>query len=375
MKNPPRTTKIRGQKHLLAYITPDEAKLLKAMGGSGEKVHGIPAYADVGHGGGWGGTGGENDGDPGGDAGMSGPGDMGGQDSGFDSGYSSGYADTGYGYGTHDDASSQSQTGLGMSPGESQARYGTPAFAGRTTAPSQGEIDAARADYQSSGRGFDVNLAKAMTTIAMAPPDQRENWVDRAIRNAYQTGKAPGLMGLLGFDLGRTQNFTRTTNPSLGIFESFQSQAPSFGMTGFFSDVFGLDPYVTTGFGESGMGDGSDMGGDGPDIVPAEYNPVTGEQDQCPDGYVFDEDLQACRMSADLPFGTPITTPGPYEAGDYARMGLLDIAPMGMSLFADRYGIPQMDFDTANLAFRRAGATRPQYFRKAPDLTGYTLLS
>lgn len=370
MKNPPRTTKIRGQKHLLAYITPDEAKLLKAMGGSGEKVHGIPAFPPDGYSGG-GGTAGDNDG-------MSGPGDMGAQDSGFDSGYSSGYgdSDTGYGFGTHDDASSQSQTGFGMSPGESMAQYGTPAFAGKTTAPSQSEIDAARADYQSSDRGFDVNLAKAMTTIAMAPPDQKENWVDRAIRNAYQTGKAPGLMGLLGFDLGRTQNFARTTNPSLGIFESFQSQAPSFGMPGFISEIFDIDPYVTTGFGKSGMGDGSDMGGDGPDTIPAEYNPVTGEQDQCPDGYMFDEDLQACRMSADLPsFGTPITTPGPYEAGDYARMGLLDIAPMGMSLFADRYGIPQMDFDTANLAFRRAGATRPQYFRKAPDLTGYTLLA
>ena len=45
MKNPPRTTTIKGQKHLLEYITPDEAKLLKAMGGSGEKVNGIPSFS------------------------------------------------------------------------------------------------------------------------------------------------------------------------------------------------------------------------------------------------------------------------------------------------------------------------------------------
>jgi hypothetical protein len=35
---------INGQPHKLSYITPDEAKTLKAMGGSGRKVNGIPAY-------------------------------------------------------------------------------------------------------------------------------------------------------------------------------------------------------------------------------------------------------------------------------------------------------------------------------------------
>lgn len=46
MKNQsrPRKTTIRGQRHLLAYITPDEAKLLKAHGGSGEMHKGVPAF-------------------------------------------------------------------------------------------------------------------------------------------------------------------------------------------------------------------------------------------------------------------------------------------------------------------------------------------
>lgn len=43
-KNPPRKTTIRGQRHLLAYITPGEAELLKAHGGSGELHNGIPSY-------------------------------------------------------------------------------------------------------------------------------------------------------------------------------------------------------------------------------------------------------------------------------------------------------------------------------------------
>lgn len=43
-KNLPRKTTIRGQRHLLAYITPGEAELLKAHGGSGELHNGIPSY-------------------------------------------------------------------------------------------------------------------------------------------------------------------------------------------------------------------------------------------------------------------------------------------------------------------------------------------
>lgn len=341
MKNPPRTTTIRGQKHLLAYITPDEAKLLKAMGGSGEKVNGIPAF--------YGGF--DDDRTQAGESS-----DFSGSEGGYDD---PGDDDTGASSAVFDDAPTDT---LGMSPGAMG-----------------GAIGSAYQQAPSVGDGFDVNLNKAMSRIAMAPPDQRLNFVDRAIMKAYQNRTQPGLLGALGLPLGRTQGYKTFKDPTIGsvygspkgIFSSFQNQAAPLGALGLASGIFGLDPYVTTGF--TGMGDGPDAGGID-DIVPTQTNPVTG-QEECPDGYVFDEDLQACRMSADLPFGTPITTPGPYAAGDYARMGLLDIAPMGMSLFADRYGIPQMDFDTANLAFRRAGATRPQYFRKAPDLTGDTLLS
>ena len=38
---------INGQRHNLAWIRPDEASALKAMGGSGKKVDGIPAYFDA----------------------------------------------------------------------------------------------------------------------------------------------------------------------------------------------------------------------------------------------------------------------------------------------------------------------------------------
>jgi len=44
-KSPPRKTVIKGQDHILAYITPEEAKLLKAHGGSGKPgPMGIPSF-------------------------------------------------------------------------------------------------------------------------------------------------------------------------------------------------------------------------------------------------------------------------------------------------------------------------------------------
>ena len=46
---PPRNTNIGGQPHMLSYITPDEADILEALGGSGEAgPMGIPAFYDEG---------------------------------------------------------------------------------------------------------------------------------------------------------------------------------------------------------------------------------------------------------------------------------------------------------------------------------------
>lgn len=56
----PRELKIKGQDHMLAYITRKEAEVLKARGGSGRKTrYGIPSYED---------GGGDGNGDGGGDA-------------------------------------------------------------------------------------------------------------------------------------------------------------------------------------------------------------------------------------------------------------------------------------------------------------------
>jgi len=44
LKSIPKNTTINGQPHQLSYINPEEATLLKSMGGSGRIVNGIPAY-------------------------------------------------------------------------------------------------------------------------------------------------------------------------------------------------------------------------------------------------------------------------------------------------------------------------------------------
>lgn len=346
MKNPPRRTTIRGQKHLLAYITPAEAQLLMDNGGSGEPgPMGIPAFPDYG-----------------------GP-------SGFGGGSSSGGGGGG----------PRGGRGGGRSSAGMDTARGGPAGGGggdQDRANMQATLEAYAAEQAAAQAAIDQDIAEAEAIRA----DQERMAADLASRpmaglTRDQYNAMPSYMrtvydrvGAYGFDFDDTGRVTGFTGPSvLGFTPGLMGLLTSFAPPPTTEeDLFG----VYTGFGRMGEGEGPEFGGGRDDTVPAEYNPVTGQQNQCPDGYVFDEDLQACRMSADLPsFGTPITTPGPYAAGDYARMGLLDIAPMGMSLFADRYGIPQMDFDTANLAFRRAGATRPQYFRKAPDLTGYTLLA
>lgn len=62
-RTPPRNVEIKGQEHMLAYITPAEGELLKAHGGSGEPgPMGIPAFADTG--GPAGGSPGSGPGDP-----------------------------------------------------------------------------------------------------------------------------------------------------------------------------------------------------------------------------------------------------------------------------------------------------------------------
>jgi len=119
-------------------------------------------------------------------------------------------------------------------------------------------------------------------------------------------------------------------------------------------------------------------GDDDEQVVPTVTNPATGRE-ECPDGYTFDPDLNACRL--DTRGGTTTAPDAPAAPGvpgaQYARMGLLDVAPEGLMGFQERYGAgfgTPADFGAANLAFRQQGAISPEYYQTPPKLTGYTLL-
>ena len=75
------------------------------------------------------------------------------------------------------------------------------------------------------------------------------------------------------------------------------------------------------------------------DVVPTVTDPVTMEQ-KCPDGYIFDEDLQACRLATTAPVAQPL------EARPAApTYSLLGQAPDGLLDFQRRYGLPQQQMD------------------------------
>lgn len=116
-----------------------------------------------------------------------------------------------------------------------------------------------------------------------------------------------------------------------------------------------------------------DNGGRQQQVAPVQ-DPMTG-QARCPDGYVFNETLQACIMdtAATSSFQPTAQAAPTAPSGDYyARMGLLDQPPAG--LLEAGFGSPQ-DFAAANTAFRMGAATRPSMYTDPYNLQGYTLLS
>jgi hypothetical protein len=184
-----------------------------------------------------------------------------------------------------------------------------------------------------------------------------------------KAGALPGLLGAAGtFTLGRMQKALEAGG------------RPVFDAKGQLKGVFSEGPF---GFGEvyTGMpvegveGTGYDAGGrdGGSEPEVKQVNPVTG---QCDEGYIFDEDLQACRLDTRSGRETaPIAPPTPPAApGTYARLGLLDVAPTGVSDFATRYGLGPQDFGAANLAYRRGAGTQFDIYRDPYQREGFTLL-
>jgi hypothetical protein len=96
-------------------------------------------------------------------------------------------------------------------------------------------------------------------------------------------------------------------------------------------------------------------------IVALQQNPLTGTE-QCPDGYEFDEDLQACKMKSERKTGTRDTS-----GVRYYRATSLDNAPANVPA--------GFDFAAANRNFVDSFAYNPLNYRKPMGLDGFSKVS
>jgi|TARA_R110000764_G_scaffold4485_4_gene18347 hypothetical protein len=134
-------------------------------------------------------------------------------------------------------------------------------------------------------------------------------------------------------------------------------------MSGAGRSVDGYGIFSDTSPSEVSFSDNSFEGGNDSDpIVPATRNPVSG-QAICPDGYRFDDDLQACRL--DTTSNTNLVNANPYPSGDqYYRASSLDNAPVNMP--------SGFDFNSANNNFVNQFAYRPSNYQNQMGLNGFT---
>jgi len=151
--------------------------------------------------------------------------------------------------------------------------------------------------------------------------------------------------------------YSQVTRDAMGNVTGSFNNAPMFGL--------GFMPNVTTytGFDQNPYNQDMSMsGGESETIKPASTNPVSG-QPICPDGYRYDDDLQACRLDTTRP-NRP-NNPNPFPASEaYYRATSLDKAPMN---------VPSgFDFNKANQNFISQFAYRPSAYQNQMGLSGFT---
>lgn len=371
----PKKTTIKGQPHELAYINDAEQGLLMALGGSGEMVNGVPAYFD-GLGddrsqGGFGGQGRDYDGGGGNDR----------DDKGKDKALEAAKAARAAKEAAQDRAIAaeianrqayQNKMGYGLSGAQASAMFNDATMSGM--------------DFNSSD--IDRILSNSNVNVTGILPE-----LQRRARRAEQIKSLGGMLsptravlgGLLG-KLGLNKGRPRTAYDDLaelismdtskvragGFFEPDAVLSATTGGTG----AFGTPANVAQGYfgniaytgmhnpdyeGEfqdlvRGRGYDTDGGRDEQETMPV--NPLTGT---CPDGYIFDDDLQACRLDTGASTDGDGDTMGSSAEGLMYRPTALDEAPaFGGDGFAE-----------ANKAFVDTFAYNPDYYEKQMDLTGF----
>lgn len=392
----PKNTTIKGQPHQLAYINDAEQGLLMALGGAGKPVNGIPAYYDEGDD--YTGQGGN---DSTNDFGLSD--DFGGNDPSDDNFGASGIqqanaviaaqqalADslenerinlerqggtmmntarnpfTGsaltaqdFNFNTTPAAQRIAQSYVNSLGANGKNIFAPSVFSGRRVGGSIGNflkgggLNSLRGTSLYSNYFDDPSINKA---IGQAAIDQIQN--SGRIQNAEDgygipsfIGKAAGAVG--GYNLQNIQD--KIAAGGRPVFDENGVVQGVFHKGLFGGEVYSGNPVA----GVEGTGFGNQGGNDGAEIK--DPNPLTGA---CDDGYIFDDDLNACRL--DTGSGGDAKDAIAAPDGLMFRKGLLDDAPAFM---------PEgMDFDEMNTAFRRTAAYNPDNYENQMDTTGFTIL-
>jgi len=341
----PRRTTIKGQPHQLAYINDAEQGLLLALGGSGRPVNGVPAYFT------------DDDEAGAGDFGMGPDGSEDSSDT-FSDGddFDAGLADTtgaiegvDFGGGGASDgitaeqvaAMAQAQQNLGISPYTPPENVGYDPVSGmpyglETVVAPNGQL--VTTNLAGLTQSQTENLPAYMNIAGLMGSDPYAYEIDPVSENIIgQIGTPPA--GFIGQGISALQNML-------------------FGPPQTLDDLLAMGAY--TGL------NSPDMSG-GPDGGPEEVKPVNPLTGTCEDGYIFDDDLNACRLATGSSGSDSQDGTSAPEDGLYFRRSILDDAPKFMPA--------GMNFDEMNRNFRRAAAYNPDNYENQMNTTGFSLLT
>ena len=201
-----------------------------------------------------------------------------------------------------------------------------------------------------SGPAGQLRPFGGLTRAQQANLEGRDDFVARQILDA-QTAQPSGIP-----TTNLTGIYTVGDDP-MGDVRGFTDFGPTLPFLG--------PTQVYTGFGDNPFAPPEVQ--DERQTTPPVTNPLTGTS-RCPDGFIFDDDLQACRRKtrselADTGSGG---SPAPPTGDIFYRRSILDDAPANLPA--------GFDFDAANRRFIESYGVRPDNYRMPLSLTGFTRL-
>ena len=387
--SPPKKLKIKGQPHKLAYINDVEEGLLRARGGSGEMVHGIPAFYD------------EGDDYTG----------QGGNDSTNDFGLSDDYGNDGN---AQENIDNQIEQANSIRQAQQNLKDSLASERAQKAAANQRMVNSFQNPYANSGltpqdRAFNVtpNAVRVAQSYMNSLGSNRKSIFAPSVFSSKRIGgdffgglKKGSLNTMLGVpsyssffapntperkafaDLAleqmktdnRLENAGNVPSPIGAMIGGYNVKSmmedlenggrPALDANGRVQGVFSEGVFGETyqgnpidGLEETGWSPDDDQRNEMDEVRPV--NPLTG---QCEEGYFFDEDLQACRMGSETIDDTVVGQPV-IDDGAYYR-------PTGLET-ASAFTPAGFDYDAANRAFLDSYAYRPENYQDPMSLTGF----